>query len=320
MLTVRGVSKRFRKVVANDRVDLDVAAGQVVGLLGHNGAGKTTLVNQVVGISKPDAGTIGIGDVDAVASPRQARRRCAIQAQANVPISGLIPALAVELVGRIRGVGRQEVRARATERFERLDLGEWMDRPTDRLSGGAKRLVAFCIATAVPTPLVVLDEPTNDVDPVRRRLLWEEIRREADGGSAVLLVTHNVNEAERAVDDLVIMDRGSVMAQGTPSQLTADLRDRLRLELRSAPGSRPPAPPGAIATQVRTGRLSATVDVNDAESAIRWARAAQRDGLIETFAIQPASLEDAYVQLTGTPVQNGEDPVNDEDPVKQELP
>src|SRR5690625_3344365 len=134
MLTVRGVRKKFRKVIANDQVDLDVAAGQVVGLLGHNGAGKTTLVNQVVGIAKPDAGSIRIGDVDAVAHPRLARRMCAIQAQANVPISGLTPALAVELVGRIRGVSREKVRARAKERFERLDLTEWMDRPTDKRS------------------------------------------------------------------------------------------------------------------------------------------------------------------------------------------
>ena len=298
MLAVRGVSKRFRKVVANNQVDLDVAAGQVVGLLGHNGAGKTTLVNQVVGITKPAAGSIRIAGVDAVAHPRQARRMCAIQAQANVPISGLTPALAVELVGRIRGANRDLVRARARERFERLDLTEWMDRPTDKLSGGAKRLVAFCIATAVPTGLVVLDEPTNDVDPVRRRLLWTEIRREADAGAAVLLVTHNVTEAERAVDHLVIMDQGTVVAGGTPSQLTADLRGRLRLELRSAPGTTPPAPAQAEVTETRDGRLGATIEAEAAEAAIAWARAAQRDGRIETFAMQPASLEDAYVQLT----------------------
>src|SRR5690625_929311 len=155
MLRVRGTTKKFRKVVANDHVDLDVAAGQVVGVLGHDGAGKTTLVNQVVGIAKPEAGSIRVGNVDAVANPRTARRMCAIQAQANVPISGLTPALAVELVGRIRGVSREKVRARAKERFERLDRTEWMDRPTDKLSGGEERLGAFVIATAVAAALGV---------------------------------------------------------------------------------------------------------------------------------------------------------------------
>ena len=298
MLTIRAVTKRFKKVVANDGVDLDVAAGQVVGLLGHNGAGKTTLVNQIIGITKPDAGSITVDGLDAIARPHQARQRCAVQAQANVPISGLTPNLAVELVGRIRGANKAQVRARAAERFERLELTEWMDRPTENLSGGVKRLVAFTIATAVQVPVVVLDEPTNDVDPMRRRLLWREIRREADDGAAVLLVTHNVNEAERAVDHLVVLDNGTVVAGGTPSQLTADLRDRLRLELRSEPGTRPPQPPAAVVTDARDGVLSATVDIGGAEELLAWARSAQRSGEIETFAIQPVSLEDAYVQLT----------------------
>lgn len=300
MLIVRGVTKRYKNVVANDDVDLEVSAGQVVGLLGHNGAGKTTLVNQVVGIAKPDAGSITVDGGDAVADPHRARKLCAIQAQANVPISGLTPALAVELVGRIRGAAKEQVRARATERFERLELTEWMNRPTDKLSGGVKRLVAFAIATAVRLPVVVLDEPTNDVDPVRRRLLWQEIRREADEGAAVLLVTHNVNEAERAVDHLVIMDDGKVVARGTPSQLTAGLRDQLRVELRSAPGAPPPTPPRATVTDARDGVLSAMVDADDAEALISWARQVQRDGGIETFAVQPVSLEDAYVQLTNS--------------------
>lgn len=307
MLVVQDVTKRFGKVVANDAVSLEVGRGEVLGLLGHNGAGKTTLVNQIVGIAKPDAGAITVDGLDAVAHPQQARRRCSIQAQANVPISGLSPALAVELVGRIRGARRAEVRRRAEERFARLDLGEWTTRPADQLSGGVKRLVAFCLATAVPTPVVVLDEPTNDVDPVRRRLLWQEIRREADEGAAVLLVTHNVNEAERAVDRLVIMDSGRVVVQGTPSQLTAGLRDRLRVELRSVPGAAPPAPPGAEVTESRGGMLSATVAAAEAEALIAWARRAQRQGEIETFAIQPVSLEDAYVQATTATEQSASD-------------
>lgn len=298
MLTVRGLTKRYGRVVANHDVTLEVGAGQVLGLLGHNGAGKTTLVNQVVGIAKPDAGSVTVDGLDAIAHPHQARQRCAIQAQANVPISGLTPMLAVELVGRIRGADRRQVRDRAGERFERLGLAEWMDRPTEKLSGGVKRLVAFAISTAVPVPLVVLDEPTNDVDPVRRRLLWQEIRLEADHGAAVLQVTHNVSEAERAVDHLVILDQGAVVARGTPSSLTTGLRDRMRLDLRYAPQDEPPQPPGLLITESRTGVLSGTISAGDAETIIGWARRAQHAGSIETFALQPASLEGAYIRLT----------------------
>lgn len=299
MLTVTNVTKRFRKVTANDAVSFDVEPGQVVGLLGHNGAGKTTLVNQIVGIARPDSGTISVDGVDAVARPQQARRRCSVQAQADVPVSGLTPSRAIELVGRIRGGTRREVRELARERSERLDLLEWMDRPTQQLSGGVKRLVSFMIATAVPVPVVILDEPTNDVDPVRRRLLWREIRRVADAGSAVLLVTHNVNEAEYTVDKLVVLDQGSVVAKGTPGQLTSTLRDRLRLELRGSPGRVPDAPPDAEIAHSRDGSLTAIIGPGDAEQAVAWARTAQVEGRIETFALQPASLEDAYVGLTG---------------------
>ncbi len=299
MLEISGVTKRFKKVVANDGVSLEVSRGQVVGLLGHNGAGKTTLVNQVVGIAKPDAGTITIDGIDAVASPSRARKLSAIQAQSEVPISGLTPALAAELVGRIRGLGRREVRERAAKMFDRLDLTDWAHRPTEKLSGGAKRLVSFVIAAVAPVPLLVLDEPTNDVDPVRRRLLWEEIRRQAHDGAAVLLVTHNVNEAERAVDHLVVLDEGRAIAAGTPSQLTAPLRDRMRLELRFAPDEAAPEPRRLRATERRPGVLIGTIDAGDATDVIAWSRDRQKQGDIETFALQPASLEDAYIALTG---------------------
>ena len=125
VLTIRGLTKRYagrRGVQANDGIDLDVAPGQVVGLLGHNGAGKTTLVNQVVGLVRPDAGTITLDGVDAIARPDLARRRTSIQAQANVPITGLTPRTAIQLVGRIRGGRRSEVASRTQDLID-----TWID-------------------------------------------------------------------------------------------------------------------------------------------------------------------------------------------------
>jgi len=223
VLRITGLRKQYgtgpKAVQANDGVSLCVYAGQVVGLLGHNGAGKTTLVNQVVGLVRPDAGIIRLDGVDAVAHPEQARSLASVQAQANVPITGLTPHRAIELIARIRGASKIRARAGADRLIDALDLGQWAHVTADKVSGGVARLTAFAMATVVPGRLVVLDEPTNDVDPVRRRLLWAEIRRVADAGSGVLLVTHNIREAEVVVDRVTILDHGHVLADATPAEL-----------------------------------------------------------------------------------------------------
>lgn len=302
VLTVRGLRKRYRGragVQANDGIDLDVAAGQVVGLLGHNGAGKTTLVNQVVGLVRPDAGTIDLDGVDPVAQPALARQRASIQAQANVPITGLTPRRAVELVGRIRGGDRATVRRRTGELIESLDLTPWADTPAEKVSGGIARLTAFAMTLVRPGRLVVLDEPTNDVDPVRRRLLWDHIRGLADAGHGVLLVTHNVREAERVVDHLAVLDHGVVLAAETPAGLTGALLGSLTVELDLPPGT--PVDWHPAVTPVRSGRLreTGTVATADAAAVVAWAQAQVDAGRVERYALTPASLEDVYVQLVG---------------------
>ena len=160
-----------------------------------------------------------------------------------------------------------------------------------------KRLTSFCMAAVTPGRLVILDEPTNDVDPVRRRLLWAQVRALGDEGVAVLLVTHNVVEAERSVDGLVLLDSGRVVAAGTPATLKAGLADGLRLELVPEPG-RSPAVPAELGAAVETGgRLVVTIPHARAGEAVAWAAGQQRDGCIEEFALAPATLEDAYIAI-----------------------
>lgn len=307
-LEVRGVTKRFGEVVANDAVDLRVEPGRVVGLFGHNGAGKTTLVSQVVGLLRPDAGRITVAGTDAVEHPALARRAVALQAQQQAPLDGLTPAAAIEYAGRLRGLSPRDARAAARRLGEELDIGEWLDRralPNGQgISGGVRRLTAFAMAAVAPTPLVVLDEPTNDVDASRRRLLWRTVRRLGDEGAAVLLVTHNVVESERVVDELAILDRGRVVASGTPAQLHGT-RDELRLELVLHPDGRDPtaaaAPPVAVTRRVRTGRrLLLTVAAADADRSVAWARDLRDRDAVESFALAPATLEDAYLALTAS--------------------
>ena len=300
LLEVEEITKRYRKnaAPANDGMSLSVESGQVYGLLGHNGAGKTTLVNQIVGLLKPDAGSIRISGHDVVADPGYARKTCSIQPQAEVPITGLTPRQAIETLGRLRGGDAVQVRARADRLIEALALTEWAATDGGQLSGGVKRLVSFCMAAVVPGRLVMLDEPTNDVDPVRRRLLWAQVRSLADEGAAVLLVTHNVIEAERSVDRLAVLDHGRVLAEGTPAELKAATADDLRLELVLDPDSPVIETPQFTGPHVCTGnRIVATVPERFAGQAALWAQDLRRTGRIEEFSLAPATLEDAYVAL-----------------------
>ena len=299
MLEVNGVTKQYKGgVVANDGISLRIEAGEVFGLLGPNGAGKTTLVRQVIGLARPDAGTITIDGVDVVADPAAARAACSWQPQTQVPIRGLSPIQAIALVAELRGATRRAGRARAEELISALGIEEWSKAFGWVLSGGVARLVAFAMAVAVPGRVVILDEPTNDVDPLRRRLLWQQVRDIAAHGSAVLLVTHNVLEAERAVDHLALMDAGKVVAAGTPGSLKPGASAGFRLELLLEPGATfGQAPPCIREPMVSGRRVLADVHDTDLEEAIAWARAERQRGEVEEFSIGPTTLEDVYVRL-----------------------
>ncbi|NDL56521.1 ATP-binding cassette domain-containing protein [Phytoactinopolyspora mesophila] len=308
VLEVEGVTRRFGSVVANDEVGLRVRPGEVVGLLGHNGAGKTTLVSQVVGLLRPNGGSIRVAGVDVIADPATARRCVALQPQAQAPLDGLTPRAAIEIAGRLRGLSKGKARAAAHALADELDIREWFDRRATPdgggLSGGVRRLTAFAMAAVAPVPLVILDEPTNDVDAARRRRLWETVRRLGDDGAGVLLVTHNVVEAERVVDELVVLDRGRVVVAGSPSRLRGTSDDYLRLELSLHPDGDDPSEssidvPIPITRRVRAGRrVLLTLSAADAEAAVAWATTLRTHERIEGYALAPVTLEDAYLAAT----------------------
>jgi len=297
VLEVTAVTKRYRRgPLANDDVTLAVDAGEVFGLLGPNGAGKTTLIGQVIGLLQPSSGSITIGGVDVVRTPAVARQACSYQPQSSVPIDNLTPRQAIELAGRLRGGAPARVSQRTGELLGALDLLEWEHRRTD-VSGGVGRLVAFCMAAVEPGQVVILDEPTNDVDPLRRKLLWTQVRALADAGAAVLLVTHNVLEAERCVDRLAIIDHGRVLALGTPAGLKAALGSSLRVELVLETGAAPPDGPAFAPPPVQVGRrVFVDVALDDVSRAVVWARDLQDAHTVAEFSVAPASLEDVYVR------------------------
>lgn len=301
VLTVRGLRKRYRGrrgALANDGIDLDVPHGSIVGLLGRNGAGKTTLINQIIGLTKPDAGTIRLDGIDAVAKPHLARRKASMQAQANAPISGLTPRIAIQLVGRMRGAPKDLVVRRTRHLLDVLDIGPWADVPAQKISGGIARLTAFAMTAVVPGELVVLDEPTTDIDPIRRALVWDRIRALASDGHGVLVATHNVREAERAIDRVAILDHGTILAAGTPAELTAELRGTVTVEIDlvgDSGGWHPAVTPVRIDRNRRVG----TVPVGRAAEVVDWAHHLIIASRIERYRLTPASLEDVYVNLIG---------------------
>lgn len=285
---------------ATDGLTIEVSPGEVYGLLGPNGAGKSTLVKQVIGLLKPDSGRINLGPYDLVDDPAVARQLCSYLPQAQMPIDSFKAREAIDIAGLIRGGPPALVKQRREEMLNALEIGEWRDTLGTRLSGGVKRLVGFAMVTVWPGQLIILDEPTNDVDPLRRRLLWEQIRRMGGEGAAVLLVTHNVMEAEKSVDRLAIINEGRLIAEGTPSSLKADDRERLRLQLMIHPGNSTPDMAPLVQNHVRVGNnLVTVIDERDAAAGIAWAQDLMARGVIEEYALGATTLEDVYVRLTG---------------------
>jgi len=299
-----GVTKRYAGgITANDNIDIEIAAGEVVGLLGHNGAGKTTLVRQVAGLALPTSGTIRLGNIDPVTEPLRARQMVAVQPQQQFPLGALSFSNAVLLTGRLRGSSSKAAKARFGELVDQLQLQEWLTARGDRLSGGMLRLAMFCMAVISPAPILVLDEPTNDVDPSRRQMLWEEVRRIADAGAAVLLVTHNVVEAERSVDRIAVLDHGRLQFTGTPAQLRKTGKTvGLRLEVVAPPfRTSSPQHPGLRFAQLGRDRWQAVVTPEDAPSILAWSQEQVRLGTLSEYEVGPWGLQDSYLEMVGAP-------------------
>lgn len=288
------------KTFANDHLSLHVEPGEVYGLLGPNGAGKTTLVKQAIGLLKPNSGSINLGSHDLVDDPDAARQLCSYLPQAQMPINSFKAREAIAITGMIRGGSKAAIADRSNELIDALDIGEWSDTLGAKLSGGVKRLVGFAMVAVWPGRIVILDEPTNDVDPLRRRLLWEQVRRLGDEGVAVFLVTHNVMEAEKSVDRLAIIDEGRILAEGTPSSLKLADRGRLRLQVMLVPRTATPQLPEFVEDHTRVrNNLIAVIPEAEAVHGIGWAQELVGSGVAEEYALGSTTLEDVYVRLTG---------------------
>ncbi|MDQ3502539.1 MAG: ABC transporter ATP-binding protein [Actinomycetota bacterium] len=305
---IEGVTRSHRgrrgaePVLANDGISLTVHPGEVFGLLGPNGAGKTTLVRQIVGALHPDAGRIRVLGHDITADPRRAPRLLAYLGQDEPALRELPVGLAVETTGRLRGLSRAEARSRRDVLLDELGIGEVHRRPLLALSGGQRRLAHVAAALIGERPLLVLDEPTTGLDPVARRAVWAALDRRRAAGATVVLVTHNVLEAETVLDRVAVLDRGRVIACDTPGRLKAMVSDEVRLDLvwRGAPAADDPTVALLALSAVVSGRRwSIRLPREQAREALGRLTAGPALESLDDFTLATPSLEDVYLALGG---------------------
>ena len=188
------------------------------------------------------------------------------------------------------------MKERTVALIEALDLSEFADMGGAHLSGGIKRLTGFAMAAVTPGRLVLLDEPTNDVDPIRRRLLWNRVRALADDGSAVLVATHNLDEVETVADRFVVVSQGRIVGDVTPGP-TAGSGSELHIVMNVTRGCVLPAPPTGISFSGSNGQVTAVVSELEVLEALGWAESLRMQGLVSGYEVGNETLDDVYTRL-----------------------
>jgi ABC-2 type transport system ATP-binding protein len=214
-----GLAKSFGTTKALCGVDFTVERGQILGVLGPNGAGKTTAVRILTTLLRPDMGRAVIDGVDVVQEPRRARARIGLTGQYAAVDEVLTGIENLEHVARLFHLSKAEARARAGELLERFDLTEAADRVVKGYSGGMRRRLDIAMSLIARPSVLFLDEPTTGLDPRSRQSVWDLIDELVRGGTTTLLTTQYLDEADRLADDIVVIDRGTVIARGTSDEL-----------------------------------------------------------------------------------------------------
>ena len=298
-VTVEDLRKRYDGVEAVRGVSFEVRDREVFGLLGPNGAGKTTTVECILGLRDPDEGRIEVCGIDARRHPRAVKQKIGAALQSTALQDKITPREALQLFGSF-----YEQRAAPGELLERFALTDKADVYFDTLSGGQRQRLALALAFVNRPELVVLDEPTAGLDPQSRRELHAAIARTREDGCTVLLTTHYIEEAERLCDRVAIVDRGRIVATGTPRDLMARSRSAQTVTLVTGtpvPGEALSALPG-VRNVVSDGHR-ATFVADDATRAVgALTTLLERAGTpIVELHVRKASLEDVFIELTGAP-------------------
>ncbi|WP_434092945.1 ABC transporter ATP-binding protein [Streptomyces lasiicapitis] len=291
------------EVRASDGLAIEVGRGEIFGLLGPNGAGKSTLVRQLTGLMRPDSGSVHVLGHDIVRHPERAARLLAYLGQESTALDELTVSLAVETTARLRGLETARARAERDDVMDELGLTALASRPLKKLSGGQRRLACFATALVGERRLLVLDEPTTGMDPVARRAVWGAVdRRRAERGTTVLLVTHNVIEAETVLDRVAVLDHGRVIACDTPSGLKEQVAGEVRVELvwRERAPVDVPEVAALRSSAVESGRKwTLRLAPEEARAAVAAVTGGGAFAALDDFTLATPSLEDVYLALGG---------------------
>ncbi len=211
--------KHFGETVAVDGVSFSVPAGSVLGMLGPNGAGKTTTVRMMTTLTTPTSGTGRVAGHDIVREPDAVRRAMGLTGQAATVDELLTGRENLRLIGALYGLDRATIRRQSDDLLERFSLTDAGGRVVKTYSGGMRRRLDLAVSLIATPPVLFLDEPTTGLDPRSRVELWEVLRELVDDGTTLLLTTQYLEEADQLADTIVVVDKGRIIAEGTPLQL-----------------------------------------------------------------------------------------------------
>jgi len=297
VLEIEGLHKRFGSQTVLDGLDLQVARGEIVGLLGPNGCGKSTTLNIVCGLLDADAGQVRIGG-----EPVSARTaaRVGLCPQSSALYADLLPAENLNFFARLYGLAPSQRRRRVDELMQRFALTAHAGTRAGRLSGGLQQRLNLAVALVHDPQLLVLDEPTAAVDVQARLALWGLIEELRDSGVTIVLTTHQIQEAERLCSRVALMRSGRVAAVGSVSELMARVPAQAVavLQTRDEAATAQRARALGWAVRAHAGQLLCLLPQ---ASTLREVVQALDGGEVSAVSLQPVTLEHAYLELLGQP-------------------